>query len=430
MTESIDNTHKPRFSPTMAWWALGAMALGTVLGMLGRAQDLAFIQVIADIVTPLGALWLQSLQMVVVPLVITQLLAALVRPTGNGGMGNLGGRTLVVFLCLSVGTAVFMWFSMTQALGFFEVREGIIESLQSQVIPPAIREAGAMANGGGVGDWLLSMVPRNPLQAMVDGDILQILVFVILLGLALGKLPDEQRDPLARVARTLADGIMILVSWILWGMPVGVFALMLSLTLGAGLSVVGLVGLYFLIVTSLMVVVSVLVYPVAVIFGRVGLRRFAKGALPGQIVAATTQSSLASLPALIEGGQDHLDMKEGATGFVLPLCVAMFKLNQSASPMAKMLFLAYFLGIDITMGQVVFFAVGAIALGLATPGIPRGSNGAAVKLPLYLAVGIPIEGYVMMEPVKHIPIYDAAATILNVTGDMGAATILSVEDRA
>jgi Na+/H+-dicarboxylate symporter len=396
--------------------------------MVGRAQDIQAVHLLADVVSPLGALWMQSLQMIVVPLVVTQLLSALIRPAGSEPLGSLGGKTLVVFFSMASGTSLAIWFMVTRTLGFFRVREGFVESLQSQVIPSAIREAGTQTNGS-IGDWIVGLVPRNPLEAFISGDIIQILVFTILIGLAVGRLPEDQRDPLARVIRSLAEAILILVSWIMWGMPVGVFSLMLSLTLGAGLSVVGLVGLYFVIVTVAMVVISLLVYPVAALFGRASLAAFARAALPAQIVAGTTQSSIASLPALVEGGREHLKLPESATGFVLPLCVSVFKLNQAASPLTKMLFLTYFLGIDLSAGEVIFFMVGAIALGLATPGIPRGSGG-TVKLPLYLAVGIPIEGYVMMEPVKHMPIYDAAATILNVTGDMGAATILSRDDRA
>jgi Na+/H+-dicarboxylate symporter len=370
---------------------------------------------------------MQALQMIVIPLVVTHLLAAFIRPSDAAPIGSLGGKTLFLFITMSVGTSLVVWFVVGQTLGFFEVQEGVIESLQSQVIPPAVRDAGALS-GGNIGDWITEIIPRNPLQAAIDGNIIQILVFTIMIGLAMGRLPGEQRDPLARVVRSLAEAILILVSWIMWGMPVGVFSLMLSLTLGAGLSVVGLVGLYLVFVTVVMLFITGLVYPVATILGRAGLVRFAKAALPAQIVAATTQSSLASLPALVEGGQKHLDLSDAATGFVLPLCVSVFKLNQATSSLTKALFLAYFLGVNLTLGDILFFMAASIALGLASPGIPRGS-GAALKLPLYLAIGIPIEGYVMMEPVKHMPIFDGAATVLNVTGDMGAATILTRADR-
>jgi Na+/H+-dicarboxylate symporter len=94
----------------------------------------------------------------------------------------------------------------------------------------------------------------------------------------------------------------------------------------------------------------------------------------------------------------------------------------------KVLFLAHFLGVDLSVADVLFFIVLAILIGISSPGIPRG-NPAGQRLPLYLAVGIPIEGYVLVDPVKHFPVYDAAATVLNVSGDMTAATLLTRGDR-
>jgi Na+/H+-dicarboxylate symporter len=312
-------------------------------------------------------------------------------------------------------------------LGFFQIPSGLLESLESLAIPPGIQEIGVGA-GGTVSEWITNLLPRNPVQALAEGNILQILLFTVLMGIAMAHLPDEQRDPLVKLLRALAGAVMILVGWVMWGMPIGVLSLMLSLSLGAGLGAVGVVGLFFVVVTAMLLLVTALLYPVTWLLGNVGLAQLARAALPAQIVALTTQSSLASLPALIEGGKGHLDLGEEATGFVLPLSVSIFKMNQAVSPTTKMLFLAHFLGVTVSAPDVVFFILVAILIGLATPGIPRG-NPAAQRLPLYLAVGIPIEGYVLVDPVKHFPVFDAAATALNVSGDMSAATILTRGDR-
>ncbi len=428
MTTSSPERTTPRFSPSLAGWSLGAFILGTVLGLLGRYLDLQGMQILANVVSPLGALWMQSLQMVVVPLVVTQILAALIRPAGAPALGSLGGKTLLVFMTLAVTTSLIIWFLMEMTMPYVAIPQGLVETLQNQAIPQ-IMEVDGSQTGLSISEWITSLVPRTPLEAAIRGDILQILLFSILIGLAISRLPDQQRNPLSVGTRALADAIMILVSWIMWGMPVGVFSLMLNLTLGSGLTVVGVVGLFFVLVCAGMIIIEVALYPLVALLGRTSMVTFGKAAFPSQIVAATTQSSLASLPALVEGGKDHLDLSEEATGFVLPLCVSMFKVNQAATPLTKMLFLTHILGMHLAPGDVVFFMIGAIALGLATPGIPRGSGG-SLKLPLYLAVGIPIEAYLMLEPVKHNPIYDAIATVLNVTGDMVAATLLTRGDRA
>lgn len=416
-----------RFSASLGIWALVAVALGTFLGVMGRATESAAIRAIANLVTPLGTLWIQALQMTVIPIVVTLLLTAIVRPSGAPPLGGLGGRTLALLATLSVAAGLFTWFVMESTLGFLQVPDGLLESLEALAIPPGIQDIGVGA-GGTVSEWITNLLPRNPMQAMVEGNILQVLLFTILLGIALAHLPGEQREPVAEIFRALADAVMILVGWVMWGMPIGVLSLMLSLTLGAGLGAAGVVGLFFVVVTSMLLLVTALLYPITWLLGNVGLIQLAKAALPAQLVALTTQSSLASLPALIEGGKDHLDLGEEATGFVLPLCVAVFKVNQAVSPTTKMLFLAHFLGVTVSAPDVVFFILMGILIGLATPGIPRG-NPAAQRLPLYLAVGIPIEGYVLVDPVRLFPAYDAAATTLNVSGDMTAATIMTRGER-
>ncbi len=219
---------------------------------------------------------------------------------------------------------------------------------------------------------------------------------------------------------------MILVSWILWGTPLGVFALILGLSLEAGLGAVSLLGWYVVVLCSLLIFTTLMLYPLTVALGRTTFRQFARSAAPAQLVAVGTQSSLASLPALIEGGRTHMRLPDHATGFVLPLCVSTFKLNQGISPLFKFLLLAHFFGIPLGAGDVATFILVATLLSFGVAGVPRGGGGFKT-LPLYLAVGIPIEAVVLVEAVKTIP--DFFMTLLNVTADMSAATVLTRDSR-
>jgi len=379
--------------------------------------------VIAEWVAPLGDLWMNALQMTVIPLVVALLLSAMVRPSGALPIGGLGGRALALFVVMLVSAGVLTLLATGPILSQFPVPAGLLEALEGQAIPAALQEA-TTPTATGFSDWLVSLIPTNPLEAAANGDILQVLIFTVLVGVAVGRLPDAQRDPVASVFRSLADAMLIMVGWVMWGTPVGVFSIMLNLTLGTGLAVVGMVALFFVMVCGAQLLAAGAHYPLAVLAGKVSLRRFARAALPSQIVAATTQSSLASLPALIEGGKDELDLPEESTGFVLPLCVSTFKMNQPVSPAVKVLFLAHFFQVPLTMGQIGIFLFGSILIGFTSVGIPRGGS-VFTRLPLYLALGIPLEAYLMLEAVKHNPIYDATATVLNVTGDMAAATLLS-----
>ncbi|MBT8398024.1 MAG: dicarboxylate/amino acid:cation symporter [Gemmatimonadetes bacterium] len=420
-------TPSVKFHPSLGVWAIFGAALGAALGLLGRGAEMPGIQVFAEWISPLGQLWMNALQMTVVPLVVTLLLSTMIRPTGARAIGGLGGRALALFLLMLLGAGLLTLVAGSKILGFFPVPSGLLESIQGQLDPAFAQNVQADAPATFL-DWLVGLVPPNPLEAAVRGDLLQVLIFTVLVGAALGRLPEGQRSPLSGVLNSLSEAMLILVSWVLWGTPVGVLSIMLNLTLGAGLAVVGLVALFFFLVCGALVFTTGTLYPLASLLGRTPLKKFAKAALPAQVVAASTQSSIASLPALIEGGKEGLDLPEEATGFVLPLCVSAFKMNQPVSPTLKMLFLAHFFEVTLNLGDMLIFLMGSILLGFTSVGIPRGSPG-FTRLPLYLAVGIPIEGYLLLEVVKQNPVYDACATVLNVTGDMAAATILTRDQR-
>lgn len=417
---------KPAISPKLAVWSLGALGAGLLLGAWGSLSTVPGLELLADAVSPFGTLWLNSLRMTVIPLVVTQLLASLVKAEDVVGLGVLGGRALVLFLLFLLSANLFTLGLTPLAFSFL----GISAELGSAIPVGSMSAAQLPVSNEQVlnlGDWLVGLVPPNPFQAAAEGQIVQVLLFTILFGAAAGRLPGETRSHLATTFKALAEAMMVLVRWVLWGTPVGVFALMLRMGLDTGFEAVGFLGAYLAILIGLLLLATVLLYPVAVLLGKVSPRDFAAGVFPAQTVAASTQSSLASLPALIDGGEERLRLPDSATGFVLPLCVSTFKQNQGISPLFKYLFLAHVFGIQLGIGDIATFIIVSMILSFSVAGVPRGGGGFRT-LPLYLAVGIPIEAYVIIEAVKTIP--DVFMTLLNVTSDMTVATILSRDSRA
>jgi len=171
--------------------------------------------------------------------------------------------------------------------------------------------------------------------------------------------------------------------------------------------------------------VTILLYPFTAVAGRVSIPRFAKAVAPAQLVAVGSRSSLASLPALVAGGQQHLGLPPSATGFVLPLAVASFKLNRVVSGPVKLLFLAHVFQLSLGLPQLAAFLATEIILSFSTVGIP--SMGSVRSIPAYLAAGIPVEAVLLLNAVDTIP--DVFKTLTNVTADMSAATILSRRER-
>jgi Na+/H+-dicarboxylate symporter len=316
-------------------------------------------------------------------------------------------------------------FLALQFMGFLEFPPGVAAGFQGVVVPEGAMEA-ARSSPLGIGEWLVNVIPRNPFQAAAEGNLLQLLVFTVLLGAATSRLPEDARDPLGGLFRSSAEAMLILVSWVLWFAPLGVFSLVLNLALQAGFGTIQVVGYYILLGCLIPLVAIGLLYPLAVFGGRTSMRSFARAVAPAQMVAASTQSSLASLPALIKGGTDHLGLPEESTGFVLPLSAATFKMSTVIHQSLILVFLATVFEVPLPPGQLASFLFAMILLSFTTVGIPRG-GGTARYLPFFLAAGVPVEGFVLVVAAKTIP--DVFLSVLNSTAYMTVATVLSRKSR-
>lgn len=402
--------------------ALAALAAGLSIGLIGQAYELRSIAVLAAVFRPLGQAWINALQLVVLPLVVTQMLAAITARQGtNALLGRLGARTIGLIVLFLVAGAVFTLMVGLPALRLLRFDPATVQATYAAVAVPAEAAVAFTSSGG----WLSTLVPANLLQAALTGNILGVLLFTVAFGLAVTRLPDAQREPLAALFSAAAAVMLQVIRWVLLATPVGVFGLMLEMSLALGFDAIGILASWVLFVSALLVLFTGILYPVTATLGRVSMRLFARAAAPAQIVALSTRSSLACLPALVEGGRVHLRLPPAALGFVLPLCVTVFKQNRMISSTAKLLFLAHVFGVPLSVGDVVIFLITVLLLSFSAVGVPRG-GAAFTTLPAYLAAGVPIQGVVVLEAVETIP--DFFKTLLNVTADMSIAVIASRGD--
>jgi Na+/H+-dicarboxylate symporter len=167
--------------------------------------------------------------------------------------------------------------------------------------------------------------------------------------------------------------------------------------------------------------VALLLYPAVAIATRSSIRRFARGVLPAQMIAFSSSSSIASLPALIEGAERDLGLPDEVNGFVLPLAVSTFHVAAPLSWTMGAVFVGWFYGTPLHFGALALVAFASIFLAFVAPGVPRGAF--LMLTPLFLAIGLPAEGIGILIAVDAIP--DLFATVLNTTGDMAAATLVA-----
>lgn len=280
--------------------------------------------------------------------------------------------------------------------------------------------------GDGLTAFLQTLAPSNPIRAAAEDAILGVVVFAIAFGFAATRLNARLRQPMTTFFEAVSETMIVIVHWVLLAAPIGVFALSFGVGLRTGLSAAGTLGHYISIVVLCQLGLILLVYAVAITFGRVSLGRFAVAAAPVQAVAFSTQSSLASLPAMVDRARGHLGVSSATAGLVLPLAVAVFRITSPVANLAVVLYCAQLFGVPIGLEQILIGGVVAFAVSVASVGLPGQVSFFASIAPICIAMGVPVELLPLLLAVEVIP--DIFRTIGNVTADLAAARIVEGGD--
>ena len=224
-------------------------------------------------------------------------------------------------------------------------------------LPAGAAEAASDITAGGhaqtFSSWLTSLLPANPVAAAATSAMMPLILFTLLFSLAIARTSEPSRELLTRFFRAIGDAMLVLVRWVILVAPVGVFAaLVLPLAVHAGGALVGAIRFYILTYSIASVAVTLLLYPVVWLIAHIPMRRFGSAALPAQLIAFSSSSSISTtLPALIEGAETRLALPNRTTAFVLPLAVSTFKIA-SAGGMKSIgaVFAGWFYGIELHLG--------------------------------------------------------------------------------
>jgi Na+/H+-dicarboxylate symporter len=399
------------------------LVVGLALGMLlsRETSPSAFTTSLMPVLDVVGTAWINAVRMTVIPLVVPLLIVGVaggedLRATGTVGAKAFGWMLLLLVACAALSTLVSpVWF---ETLTLDAEATARLRATAKIDVPSA--------DALSVRTFILSLIPLNPIKAAADGTLLPVVLFTLLYAFALGQVSEGPRVAQLSFWRGMADTMLVVVRWMLALGGIGIFALAAVLGQKLGTNVLGAIGFYFMVNIVLHLIAVAGIYVVIAVTGRVPVRQFARALVPASVVGMGTRSSLASLPAMVKGATDVLQLPPTATGFVLPLCASVFKLTSAIYWPVGALFIAKLYGIDLSTANLLLVAASSIVLNFSTPGIPSG--GMLLQVPLYTSIGLPVEGIGILIALDTLP--DMFKTLLNVTSDMMVAVMTTADGRA
>jgi proton glutamate symport protein len=362
-----------------------------------------------------GTLWINAILMTILPLVVAKLVVSVAGQDDQGTVGRAGWRAFALFVVLLTVAAGLTAVIMPAVFARLPIDPAAAESLR------AAAQAGAKAPAPPTAaQVVLALVPTNAVRAAADGAIVPLLVFSVAFALGASRIPRALRDPLLTVLRAIDAAVTVLLHWIVAISPYGVFALGVGLAMHVGVGIVTALVYYVVVSSVALVLFTAALYLVVWLGAGLSPLAFARAAAPAQIVAFGTHSSMASLPAMIDGAEKRLGVSQTAAGFVLPLALAVFKYSGPIWFVVVTYFVGrlYDVAIDPSRGFAIVLA--AVVTSFAIGGVPSGA--AVVVAPVLAAAGLPVEAMGVLLAVDPLP--NAFRTVANVTG-MLAVTVLA-----
>ena len=394
-----------------------ALLIGLGAGIASVATGGAWVEGAINIAEPIGGMWLNALRMTIVPLVVSLLVTGIAATAVAARASKLAARSMILFVAILWVATVMAAVVTPLLLNLFPLPEESAASLRA-----ALSTTGPVGDAPSFADFLKSIVPSNAISAAAEDAILPLIIFTLVFAFAVARLPEEQRERLVGFFRAIADAMLIVIGWVLWIAPIGVFALAFVVGARAGGSAFGALVHYVGIVMAVGAVVWLSAWPLALLGARIPLGRFTKAVAPAQAVAFSTQSSLATLPAMLRSAE-RLGVPAAASGVTLPMAVAVFRATSPAMNMAVAIYIAYWFGHELTFAQLAIGVAAAATTTMGSVGIPGQASFITSIAPICIAMGLPIEPLALLIAVEVVP--DIMRTIGNVSMDVATTATAS-----
>lgn len=403
--------------------------IGLVLGATGGSvSNIVFegvpqlMWVVDNVLNPIGQVFLRMLFMVVIPLVFTSVTLGVASLGDPRRIGRIGGKTLLFFLFTTTLAAT----TGLVLVNLIQPGVALDASVRAALMAEFSAQAGervAQAGGAIFGiDTFVNIVTRNPVASAANGDMLGLIFFSLVFGLALTLTPAASSEPVLKLLDGVAQAVMVMIGFAMRIAPVGVFGLIFTVTAKFGYEFLQSLLLYVVTVLCGLLVHQVVVLP-ALARGLAGVRLgdWMRGIKELVVTAFSTSSSNATLPTTIKTATRNFGVPREVAGFVLPLGATMNMNGTALFEGMTVLFLAQVFGVDLHLYQQVIVVVMSVITAIGVAGVPSGS------IPLLVMVmgmvGVPPEGIALILGVDRL--LDMARTVPNVCGDLLTSIVIT-----
>lgn len=412
----LGDPNKPQATRILIALTVG-LAVGAVCAGYAPGPGIA----VADVLQYVGQAWLNGLQMTIVPLVVALLITGVTATAEAAQAGRLAGRAISLYVgvlilsatAAAILTPLFLQLWPMPAESAQSLRAALVGAEKVGEVPP-------------LGPFLAAVIPSNIVKAAVENAFLSLIIFSLIFAFAITRVPAEAGKLLVSFFAAIRDVMLVVINWVLWIGPIGVGALAFVVGAKAGTGAFGALLHYILIVAGVGFVVTLFAYPVAVFGGRLKLGRYVRAALPSQAVALSTQSSLATLPVMIEGA-GKLGVPVAVSGVTLPLAVAIFRATGPAMNFAVAIYVASWFGVPLSVPTLAVGVVVATLTSLGSVSLPGTVSYVSAIAPVSSAIGAPVAPLGLLVAVETIP--DIMRTVGNVTWDLATSSWLSRHTR-
>ena len=406
------------------WKIIIGMVLGILYGLI--ASNIGWVDFTNDWIKPWGVIFVNLLKLIAVPLVFASLVKGVASLSDISRLSRIGGKTIAFYLSSTViaVTIGLLIVNLANPGTNFD-RDTIELSTGSQEGASAKITAAQGVKERGPLQFVVELIPTNIFEsASNNSNMLQIIFFAILFGIAMVMLPKDKTVYVKGFFDGINDIILQIVDLIMMAAPYGVFALLAGLIVDFGASATLFIALakYSLTVIIGLLIMIFLVYPLILrIFTKMRYKDFFRGIMPAQMLAFSTSSSAATLPVTMERCEDHLGVSEEVSSFVLPLGATINMDGTSLYQAVAAVFIAQVFGIELDLSQQLTIVLTATLASIGAAAVP---GAGMVMLVIVLgAINIPVEGLALIFGVDRI--LDMLRTVVNVTGDATVATVVA-----